>query len=169
MCLLPKTIGTRQTVIFTTLFIIKKNMIALTKKLWFNLFFCEQKEKSLYQKKLKLSQKTNNKSKTKSEKKISQNNRNQFVKCFNYDKIDHFTKNCRSIKKNKTFVNITNKKDSQSFHKAYEFLKKKTSQNRQRRSLQRLTLLRRRLYIKYTDFLSWIFLKKMFYEWWCIL
>ena len=30
------------------LFIIKKNMIALVKKLWFNLFFCKQKKASLY-------------------------------------------------------------------------------------------------------------------------
>ena len=57
------------------LFIIKKNIIALAKKLQLNLFFCEQKEVSLYQKKLKSFQKTNNRSGTKSERKISQNDK----------------------------------------------------------------------------------------------
>ena len=106
------------------LFIIKKNMIALAKKLWFNLFFCEQKEASSYQKKLKSFQKTNNRFGTKSEKKISQNNKDQFIKCFNCNKISHLTKNCWNIKKNKTSVNVTNKKSSQSFHRVYRFSKK---------------------------------------------
>ena len=106
------------------LFIIKKNIIAFAKKLWLNLFFCEQKKASLYQKKSELFQKTNNKFKTKSEKKISQNNRNQFIKCFNCNKISHLTKNCWSIKKNKTSADTANKKSLQSFHRAYEFSKK---------------------------------------------
>ena len=106
------------------LFIIKKNIIALVKKLWFNLFFCEQKEASLYQKKLKSFQKTNNRSRTKFKKKISQSNRNQSVKCFNCNKINHLAKNCWSIKKNKTSADITNKKSLQSFYRAYKFLKK---------------------------------------------
>ena len=106
------------------LFIIKKNIIAFAKKLWFNLFFCEQKEASLYQKKLKSFQKTNNRSEIKSKKKISQSDKDWFVKCFNCNKINHLAKNCWSIKKNKTFTDVTNKKSSQSFYRAYEFLKK---------------------------------------------
>ena len=76
------------------LFIIKKNIIALMKKLWFNLFFCEQKEVSLYQKKSESFQKTNNRSGTKSEEKIFQSDKDWFVKCFNCNKIDHLVKNC---------------------------------------------------------------------------
>ena len=106
------------------LFIIKKDMVALVKKLQFNLFFCKQKEASPYWKKLKSFQKTNNKSGTKSEGKTFQNDRDQFIKCFNCNKIDHLTKNCWSTKKNKTSVNVMNKKSSQSSHRAYGFSKK---------------------------------------------
>ena len=44
-----------------------------------------------------------------------------------------------------------------------------TSWKRQRRSSQRLTSSRKRLYIRYINFLSWIFSRRVSYKWWHIL
>ena len=142
------------------LFIIKKNMIVLTKKLWFNLFFCEQKEASLYQKKLKSFQKINNKFETKSEKKTFQNNKNQFIKCFNCNKINHFTKNCWSIKKNKTSVNAANKKSSQSFHRVYKFLKKNNIMKKTKKKFTKINIFKKEAVHKMYKFSQLNFFKK---------
>ena len=64
---------------------------------------------------------------------------------------------------------LQTRKTHRAFIEHINSQEKITSQKRQRRSLQRLTLLRRKLYIRYTDFFSWIFFKKVFYKWWHIL
>ena len=72
-------------------------------------------------------------------------------------------------KKIKLLWMLQTKKVHRAFTEHIDSQRRITSWKRQRRSSQRSTFLRKRLYIKHTDFLSWIFFRRMFYKWWHIL
>lgn len=108
----------------------KKNIIILIKKLWSNLFFYKQQTVQFYQKKFKLHNKKNERSVIKLNKKLINNKKNHFIKCFNYNRSDYLMKNCQFVRRKTTSMNFTNKESSQSSHRAYNIFQKNKSTNK---------------------------------------